>query len=154
VIVVGLGLNLLWTMWGGGTIHLHEHEHGGHHHVHPHRHVPGETPEQAQHHPVRVRRPFLVGLVHGLAGSAALMLAVLATIPSPTLPVPSILLLGCGSVGGMMLMSTLIGLPLALAADRFVRAELALRAVAGLASVTVGLFPAWGFGVGWGLLAL
>jgi high-affinity nickel permease len=153
IMLVGLGLNLLWTMWRGGTIHLHEHEHGGHHHVHPHRHVPGETPEQAQHHPVAVRRPFLVGLVHGLAGSAALMLAVLATIPSPTVALAYILVFGVGSVGGMMIMSTLLGLPLALASERFVRAELALRAMAGLGSVAIGLVLAWRIGIASGLLA-
>ena len=151
--LVGLGLNLLWTLWRGGTLHLHAHDHGGHHHVHPHRHAAGETPSDAQHHRVQVRRPFLVGLVHGLAGSAALMLAVLATIPSPTVALAYILVFGAGSVGGMMVMSTLLGLPLALASERFVRAELALRAVAGLGSVAIGLVLAWRIGVASGLLA-
>lgn len=151
--LVGLGLNLLWTLWWGGTLHLHAHDHGGRHHVHPHRHAAGETPSDAQHHAVRVRRPFLVGLVHGLAGSAALMLAVLASIPSPTVALAYILVFGAGSVGGMMVMSTLLGLPLALASERFARAELALRAVAGLGSVGIGLLLAWRIGVASGLLA-
>jgi len=151
--LVGLGLNLLWTLARGGTVHVHAHEHGDHRHPHVHRHDAALAAADSHHHAVRVRRPFLVGLVHGLAGSAALMLAVLATIPSPALAVAYILVFGVGSVGGMMLMSTLIGLPLAFAADRFVRAELALRAVAGLASVTVGLFLAWEIGVQSGLLA-
>jgi high-affinity nickel permease len=154
VMLVGLGLNLLWTLLRGGTVHVHAHEHGDHRHLHAHRHDPVPALADAHHHPVRgVRRPFLVGAVHGLAGSAALMLAVLATIPSPAVAVAYILVFGVGSVGGMMLMSTVIGLPLALAANRFVRAELALRAVAGLASVTVGLFLAWEIGVQSGLLA-
>jgi len=153
IMLVGLGLNLLWTLWRGGTIHLHVHEHGGHHHVHPHRHAAGESPDHAQHHPIAVRRPFLVGLVHGLAGSAALMLAVLATIPSPTVALAYILVFGIGSVGGMMIMSTVLGLPLALARERFVRAELALRALAGLGSVAIGLVLAWRIGVESGLLA-
>lgn len=151
--LVGLGLNLLWTLWWGGTLHLHAHDHGGRHHVHPHRHAAGEPPSDAQHHAVRVRRPFLVGLVHGLAGSAALMLAVLASIPSPTVALAYILVFGAGSVGGMMVMSTLLGLPLALASERFVRAELALRALAGLGSVAIGLVLAWRIGVASGLLA-
>ena len=151
--LVGLGLNLLWTLWRGGTIHLHAHDHDGHHHVHPHHHAAGETPSDAQHHPVKVRRPFLVGLVHGLAGSAALMLAVLATIPSPTVAIAYILVFGAGSVGGMMIMSTVLGLPLALASERFARAELALRAVAGLGSVGIGLVLAWRIGVASGFLA-
>ncbi len=152
VMLVGLGANLLWTLWRGGTIHLHAHEHGGHQHVHPHRHPAGEIAHEAQHHPVAVRRPFLVGLVHGLAGSAALMLAVLATIPNPAVALAYILVFGVGSVGGMMVMSTLLGLPLALARERFVRAELALRAMAGLGSVAIGLVLAWRIGVESGFL--
>jgi ABC-type nickel/cobalt efflux system permease component RcnA len=151
--LVGLGVNLLWTLWRGGTVHLHAHEHGGRRHVHAHRHLADESPAAVNHHAVRARRSFLVGVVHGLAGSAALMLAVLATIPSPTLALAYVLVFGVGSVGGMMIMSTLLGLPLALATERFARAELALRAVAGLGSVAIGLLLAWEIGVAAGFLA-
>ena len=81
------------------------------------------------------------------------MLAVLASIPSPTVALAYILVFGAGSVGGMMVMSTLLGLPLALASERFVRAELALRALAGLGSIAIGLVLAWRIGVASGLLA-
>src|SRR5262249_28623746 len=65
--LVGLGLNLLWTLWRGGRVHHHVHAHGGRLHVHPHVHVRGgETADGGHHH---VRRPFLVRLVHRLAGS-------------------------------------------------------------------------------------
>jgi len=152
--LIGLGLNLLWTVRRGGRVHLHSHAHGGHHHVHAHVHAVDHAPASEHHHTVRsARRPFLVGLVHGLAGSAALMLAVLATIPSPALAVAYIAVFGVGSIGGMMIMSTLLGLPLAIAAERFARAEVALRAVAGLTSVAVGLVLAWEIGVQAGLLA-
>jgi high-affinity nickel permease len=154
VMLIGLGLNLLWRLGRGGTVHLHAHDHGAHQHVHAHVHAPGRESFTEHHHAVRsVRRPFLVGLVHGLAGSAALMLAVLATIPSPTLAIAYIVVFGVGSIGGMMLMSTLLGLPLAIAAERFARAEVALRVVAGLASVAVGLVLAWEIGQQAGLLA-
>lgn len=89
------------------------------------------------------RRPFLVGLLHGLAGSAALMLAVLATIPSPPLALAYVGTFGLGSVGGMMAMSMVLGLPIALAAGRFSRAEVWLRTCAAVGSVAVGLGLAW-----------
>ena len=90
--------------------------------------------------------------MHGLAGSTALMLAVLATIPSPGVALAYILVFGVGSVGGMMLMSTILGLPLALAREHFVRAELTLRALAGLGSLAIGLVLAWRIGVESGFL--
>ena len=89
------------------------------------------------------RRPFLVGLLHGLAGSAALMLAVLATIPGPPLALAYVGTFGIGSVGGMMVMSVVLGLPIALAAGRFSRAEAWLQTCAAVGSVAVGLGLAW-----------
>jgi len=140
--LIGLGLNLLWTLRRGGTLHVHHHEHGGHRHVHLHLHAPADE-GVPHHHPVRAaRRPFLVGLVHGLAGSAALMLAVLATIPSPPLALAYVASFGCGSIGGMVAMSALLGMPLALAAERFERAETAVRVCAAVGSVTVGVMLA------------
>ena len=145
--LVGLGLNVLWKLWQGGTTHVHAHEHGGRPHLHLHLHDTGPRPVDGHHHAVRAgRRPFLVGVVHGFAGSAALMLAVLATIPSPALAVAYILVFGFGSVVGMALMSTVIGLPLALAARRFARAEQAVRVISGVTSVTIGLVLAWEVG--------
>src|SRR5262249_62252501 len=129
VMLIGLGANLLRTALRGDTIHHHAHTHDGHHHVHPHVHPVG-TGADVGHHHVRGagRRPFLVGLMHGLAGSAGLMLVVLATIPSPALAVAYLVVFGVGSIGGMMAMSALLGVPLLLASARFARAELALQA--------------------------
>jgi sulfite exporter TauE/SafE len=146
--LVALGLNLLRTLRRGGRLHLHAHHHGGRLHVHPHVHRPGT----AHDHPGPGPRPFLVGLVHGLAGSAALMLAVAATIPSPALAMAYVTVFGCGSIGGMMAMSALVGVPLSLAAERFAPAEGVVRACAALASVAVGLGLAWRIGVEAGVL--
>lgn len=57
------------------------------------------------------RRPFGVGLVHGLAGSGALAIAVLATIPSRAAGLLYIALFGAGAVGGMMGITSLMALP-------------------------------------------
>jgi hypothetical protein len=72
------------------------------------------------------------------------MLSLLATIPSPGLALAYVGVFGCGSIGGMMAMSALLGLPLALAAGRLGRAERRLRMCAGLGSVAAGVAVAWG----------
>ena len=147
VMLVVLGLNLLRTVWAGGTLQHHVHSHGGRPHVHPHLHDSEPMGGEGHHHLRTGRRPCLVGLVHGLAGSAALMLAVLATIPSPGLAFAYVGIFGAGSIAGMVAMSTLFGVPLALVGGRFARAELALRLGAALGSVAVGLRLAWELGV-------
>lgn len=94
--------------------------------------------------PVRLaRRPFLIGMVHGLAGSAALMLVVLTTIPSPLAGILYVMVFGMGSVGGMLVMSSLIGLPVVLTADRFERWAHHLKLAAGALSAIFGLLLAW-----------
>ena len=90
-----------------------------------------------------MRKPFLIGMVHGLAGSAALMLLVLTTIPSPLAGLAYILIFGVGSVGGMLVLSSMIGLPFILTAQRFTLLNRWIRIVAGMASVTFGLFLGW-----------
>ena len=142
VMLVGLGLQLLWTLRRGGTVHVHPHRHGGRHHLHVHVHALG-TEGEGHHGVPAVRRPFLVGLVHGLAGSAALMLAVVGTIPSPGLAFAYVGVFGCGSIGGMVAMSVLLGLPLALAARYVGRVERPLRMCAALGSVAAGVAVAW-----------
>ncbi len=150
LMLVGLGINALRKLWRGGRLHFHEHRHGGRTHVHPHIH--GEESEAAEaetHHGLRLSsaRPLAIGMIHGLAGSAALMLLVLSSISSPLTAFAYIAVFGIGSIGGMMVMSALIGLPLQLTATRFSRANLAVRALAGLFSLGFGLFMV--YEIGW-----
>ena len=149
VMLIGLGMNLLRTLRSGDTIHHYTHVHDGHHHVHPHVHTAGATTDAAHHHALRAgRRPFFVGLVHGLAGSAGLMLVVLATIPSPALAIAYLVVFGLGSIGGMVAMSALLGLPLLLASERLVRGEVVVQRAAALGSIAVGVLLAWEMGRG------
>jgi nickel/cobalt exporter len=83
-------------------------------------------------------RPLAVGMVHGLAGSAGLMLGVLATIRSSPLALGYIIIFGLGSIGGMMLMSLVIGLPARFTATSFLRANVAVRALSGAFSLGFG----------------
>lgn len=149
LMLVALGANALRKLLRGGTVHLHWHHHGTHVHAHPHVHdVPDEREAPHTHHGLRLSaRPFLVGMVHGLAGSAALMLLVLSTISSPVAGLLYILVFGIGSVGGMMLMSALVGLPLTLTANRFARAHFVVRCLAGIFSLGFGLFMVYQIGI-------
>jgi high-affinity nickel-transport protein len=91
-------------------------------------------------HLVRVgRRPFVVGLAHGMAGSAALMVLVAAAMPSPIGGFLYIIVFGVGSTMGMLLLSGLIGLPFVLTTDRAPRALACIQVLAGLASSGLGL---------------
>jgi ABC-type nickel/cobalt efflux system permease component RcnA len=141
LMLIGLGVSALVRLARGGRIHMHAHEHEGHWHTHPHVHDAHAKDAPHTHHGLKLgARPLLVGMVHGMAGSAALTLLVLATIPSPAVGLLYILIFGIGSIGGMMIMSALFALPAKLTAHRFRRANLALRGLAGLFSVCFGLF--------------
>jgi ABC-type nickel/cobalt efflux system permease component RcnA len=148
--LVALGVRLLATVLRGGALHAHVHTHGRGPHAHPHLHT--GTRDDHDHVPGG-RRSFVVGLVHGLAGSASLMLSVAASIPSPALALTYVAVFGAGSIGGMMAMSTLMGVPSLVTAARFRSADRWLCAGAAIASVLVGLNLAWEIGRDGGLLA-
>jgi high-affinity nickel permease len=88
----------------------------------------------------------LVGLVHGLAGSATLMLLVLTTIPSPLAGFFYILIFGLGSVGGMLIMSSLISLPFVLTANKLMFINEGIKVLAGVSSIGFGIFLGWQIG--------
>lgn len=137
VMLVLLGLNAFRKLWKSDKIHVHEHEHGQRKHLHIHSHEKdAETP---WHHNLSPRS-VLIGMVHGLAGSAALMLLVVPTIGSPLLGLAYILIFGVGSIGGMMLMSFLIGLPFRFTAKSFMQFNTTIRLLAGVFSFGLGLF--------------
>jgi len=88
-------------------------------------------------------RPLAIGLVHGLAGSAAVALLVLSMIPSSTWAVAYLAVFGLGTVLGMMLMTTAMAIPLALTGKGTTRT---LTVVSGLASICFGLFLVYQIG--------
>ncbi|MDT7807777.1 MAG: hypothetical protein QOJ70_1590 [Acidobacteriota bacterium] len=152
LMLVALGANALRKLARGGHLHLHVHRHGARAHIHPHIHDGSPETERHTHHGLGLGpRPLLVGMIHGLAGSAALMLLVLSTISSPLVGLLYIIIFGIGSVGGMMLMSALFGLPVYLTAARFTRVNLAVRGLAGLFSLSLGLFMVYEIGFVGGL---
>jgi len=147
LMLIGLGANVLYKLARGGRVHFHEHSHAGHTHIHPHLH--DNKPEPAHsHHGLKLGlRPLVIGMVHGLAGSAALMLSVLMTIKSSTaLAFAYIIIFGVGSIGGMMLMSLILSLPIHLTSGHFAKTNLAVRALAGCFSLGFGLFMVYDIG--------
>jgi hypothetical protein len=91
-------------------------------------------------------RPLLVGMVHGLAGSAPLLLLTLTVMSSPLAAFSYIAVFGVGSIVGMTIMSLLVSVPARLTVQ-FARTNLALRGLSGLLSVGLGLFIVYEIGV-------
>jgi ABC-type nickel/cobalt efflux system permease component RcnA len=156
LMIVFLGTRILFILLRQRRdVHVHAHTHGGRTHTHLHFHEREDAHEAAQTHTVshaRHRglwgwRPVLVGMVHGLAGSAALTLFVLTEVlrggGSRLLGFAYLLIFGLGSVGGMLLMSALISVPFVLTASRFRRIDAPVRLVTGCLSVAFGLYYAW-----------
>lgn len=136
VVLVALGLA---TLYDGRRkkVHIHDHVHRGEVHTHFHTHVTNPT----HRHPHTFRlgvRPLLVGMVHGLAGSAALMLLVVATLPSVSLGMMYIGLFGCGSILGMGAVSLLLGLFVSLTMSRLQAVQQGLQCTVGVVSTVLG----------------
>jgi len=125
-------------------IHFHVHRHDcdtAHVHAHSHR---GDGPHRRsvhRHaHPARwPLRALAVGMMHGLAGSAALVVLTLQTMPSVGLGIGYIALFGVGSIAGMALLSVVIALPLGLSARRLTGLHGAATAAVGVGSCVLGV---------------
>jgi high-affinity nickel permease len=139
LVLVLLGGHVLLRALGGLLVHAHDHTHDGVTHRHAHVHI--GAPDGGHIRLLRLGgRPFLVGFLHGLAGSAALTLLVLGTIPSTIGALVYLLVFGVGSTAGMLLLSGLVGLPLALAAPGAHRLQTAIQVIAGVGSAALGVF--------------
>ena len=144
LIILGVITVLRVTREGDWRIHSHTHAHEEAGSPHTHVHIHTQAGHSHGHRLFRLgRKPFVVGMVHGVAGSAAITLAVLTTIPSIALGIIYIAVFGIGSIGGMLLMSALIGLPFAATARRFSMINGRIRFIAGLSSIFFGLILAW-----------
>ncbi len=148
-----LGLNVIRKLINGGKLHFHSHEHGGREHVHPHMHE-AEQDEASTHHGLSLSpRALFIGMVHGMAGSAALMLLVIPTIESRAVGLIYIVVFGLGSIGGMMLMSLLVSLPFRLTVSKFERTNRFMQVAAGVISISLGLWIVYEKGFSEGLFS-
>jgi ABC-type nickel/cobalt efflux system permease component RcnA len=98
-------------------------------------------------------RPFVVGLVHGLAGSAAVALLVLSTIKSPFWATGYLLVFGAGTLAGMMVMTTAMSLPLSYTSKRYATVGRFITVTSGVISIAFGLFLVYQIGIADGLFA-
>jgi high-affinity nickel-transport protein len=145
-------------------VHSHAHSHGDYIHTHPHGHVPERHPHRDDATPLarldarlgvlapyRLVRPLVVGIVHGLAGSAAVALLVLTAIRTPSASLLYLLVFGVGTIAGMSLITAVVGVPFAYASPRLAGFQRHLRLTAGLISLAFGLIIAYQIGISDGL---
>ena len=141
IMLVGLGAHVLWRLWRD-RVHFHRHRHGdGTVHIHAHSHA-GETAAHAAHahahgHGFRWRT-LLVGLMHGMAGSAALLVLAVSQAASPAAGLGYVALFGIGSMFGMGALSTVIAVPLAVSARWLTWANRSLQGAVGLITIGIG----------------
>jgi len=136
------------------TVHSHAHSHGDlvHHHLHSH----GEDAHVHSPNPLarldrvfgtvgayQYLRPFVVGIVHGLAGSAAVALLVLTTIRDSRWAVAYLLVFGVGTVAGMMLITMGIASTFKIVAGKRQDFSRKLAMASGLLSMAFGIFVAY-----------
>jgi ABC-type nickel/cobalt efflux system permease component RcnA len=138
VMLILLGADVLLRIMKE-RIHVHRHDHDdGASHLHVHSHAQVDRHEHS-HSPLIPLRALMVGLMHGLAGSAALLLLTVAAAPSIMSGIVYILVFGLGSILGMGLLSIVIALPLRLSSNRFERAQRNFRLGIGIVTIVLGL---------------
>ena len=165
LMLVALGVDVLRRLQRE-RIHFHVHRHADgevHFHAHSHaraphavrlplgiRHVPEQLPRIAvtldrsfeshehQHVHKLPLRALLVGMMHGLSGSAALVLLSLQTVKSIPLGVVYILIFGLGSIAGMAMLSCAIAVPLRLSTVYLTGLHRSFNAIVGIATVCLG----------------
>jgi len=108
------------------------------------------TPHIHMHH---IGSPLFIGVVHGLAGSAALALLVMTTIPDPAWAIVYLLVFGVGTIAGMSMITMAIAVPFASFGKRSARKHALVRLATGIASVALGLVLAYRIAVIDGLFA-
>ncbi len=165
VMLIGLGAHLLYRLWRE-RVHFHVHEHVGNaRHFHAHSHKNETTPHNLNPHDhahahatsnakaqakpgtpdtlgtaltALPMRTFAIGLMHGMAGSAALVVIASGSIASPLIGLIYIALFGLGSIVGMAILSAVIAVPLSASAKYMTWANRSLQIAIGCLTIIVG----------------
>lgn len=143
VMLILLGGQVLFRLWRD-RLHFHSHRHAGERaHFHAHSHLG----ENADHDPDRhvhahasglPLRTLVVGMVHGLAGSSALVLLTASTVQDPVMGLLYVGVFGLGSIAGMTVLSSLLAVPLTWTAQALTWTHRSLQAVVGLGTMALG----------------
>jgi ABC-type nickel/cobalt efflux system permease component RcnA len=144
LMLIGLGLDVMRRL-RQEQVHVHVHQHHDRQpHIHAHAHKGESRPTTAPHehrHPHGFPyRALVVGLMHGMAGSAALILLTLHTAISPGQAVGYILVFGLGSTMGMALLSLVMAIPLWYSAHSLTGIYRKLQTCVGIGTTVLGLF--------------
>ena len=142
MMIIFLGGSLVWHAAQSLTVHSHAHTHGDTQHSHFHTHPRGQEIHHS-HFFGSGHKAFAVGMVHGIAGSAVLTLAVMTTMPSTLLGLFYILVFGVGSIGGMLFMSSVMSLPFVLTSGWIRPWQTRLKDFAGFFAMAFGGYLAW-----------
>ncbi len=139
--------------------HAHVHLFSHHPHIHLHNHESPAIPEESgktitiksnileRYGTYQIIRPLIVGLIHGLAGSSAIALLILGSIQNPIIALIYLLIFGVGTIIGMMLITTAIGLPIIFSLKKFKSINRFITMFSGLVSLVFGLYLAYQIGV-------
>lgn len=153
IMLVGLGAHVIRRLIQE-RIHFHAHTHDDgttHFHAHSHADTPvasGQSWEQAhdadphahEHARTVPWRALLVGLMHGLAGSAALIVLTLAQAGDVAMGLVFVIVFGIGSIIGMAALSMALSVPLGWSARHLTGLNRVLQGSIGGGTVTLGLF--------------
>ncbi|MFB3110486.1 MAG: urease accessory protein [Gemmatimonadales bacterium] len=145
VMLVLLGSRVIYRLTRD-KVHIHVHRHAdGAVHLHAHSHRGERTSGHPEFHEHEHKDGFplvtlCVGLTHGMAGSAALLILAMSSATLPILGLLYVAIFGAGSILGMAALSAVISVPLTYSARQMTGMHRALQALVGIGASTLGLF--------------
>jgi sulfite exporter TauE/SafE len=150
IMLVYLGLA---TIFSFKNIHKHEHINNNSPHIHIHSHNNDGYHEHSKFRSFSYGKSMFIGLIHGLAGSGAMVVLTMSSVNSVWEAIVYILIFGLGTVTGMLFFTTLIGIPFVYSAKK-ISLNKTLTQVTGAISTVFGIYYMYNLGFTEGLFKL
>ncbi|GBF10568.1 sulfite exporter TauE/SafE family protein [Tepidibacillus sp. HK-1] len=151
IMLVVLGVSTILT-FKKNKIHVHHHEHNGIAHIHFHdRHDSHVHPKDEKK--LSYLKSLMIGFIHGLAGSAAMIILTMSTVHNPIEGAIYIIVFGVGTTISMLSFTTLIGIPFVLSA-KHIQMNQSLTIFAGALSMIFGFYYMYNLGITEGLFSM